>query len=271
MDYENGLINRVGGTQIPDSIGLLYAAITSFLDFRVNDGEYKVMGLSAYGKPEYAEKIWNLITIKDDIEYPFVIDQLHLDLTGNSCLLYRDSLKDYLGINELRLNNKKTYDDLTSGEFEKYANLAASIQIVAEKMVRHVFSLSIKAYPSKKALYYSGGVALNCAINKSLMRDFGEINIQPSCGDAGGAVGAAFLAHYEFDSSNPSCSSFHSSELNNHKIVKPAQKQIAYLGASVTQESANKAIESKCLKTISVIRLLKRWFPMLQKSYAVAI
>ena len=93
--YENGLINRVGGTQIPDSIGLLYAAITSFLDFRVNDGEYKVWACRLT-RAKYAEKIWNLITIKDDIEYPFVIDQLHLDLTGNSCLLYRDSLKGYL-------------------------------------------------------------------------------------------------------------------------------------------------------------------------------
>ena len=247
--YEKGHINRVGGTHIPDSIGLLYAAITSFLDFRVNDGEYKVMGLAAYGHPEYSTKIRELVTFNDDVEYPFRIDQSYLDLTGSTDLLYRKSLQDYLGIDELRLGGDQTYDDLSKNDFKKYSNLACSIQLVAKEMVHHVFRMAIKKYPNER-IYYSGGVALNCSINKDLLKQFGDIRIQPASGDAGGAVGAAFLAHYGFESKNNTSTLFVSECISNSQIEKKAQNEIVYLGNDVSSKNAKQAIDQKNLTNI---------------------
>ncbi len=170
----------------PHSLGLLYSAITYFTGFKVNSGEYKVMGLAPYGEPNFAQLMKDhLIDIKEDGS--FALDMSYFNYcTG------------------LTMTNQK-FDDLFSGPRRKEEalltqremDLAASIQAVTEEVVIKL-AKGIRQATGLKNLCLAGGVALNCVANGKLLREniFENIWIQPAAGDAGGAVGAALGAYY---------------------------------------------------------------------------
>jgi carbamoyltransferase len=175
--------------QFPHSIGLLYSAFTYYTGFKVNSGEYKVMGLAPYGEPKYVEKIFDsLVDLKDDGSY-------RLDLGYfNYCT-------------GLTMTNGR-FHDLFGGEPRKpeqlldqrHMDLAASIQKATEEIVLRL-SRNLAKETGAANLCLAGGVALNCVANGKILRErnFERIWIQPAAGDAGGAVGAALAAHYQFN------------------------------------------------------------------------
>jgi len=170
----------------PHSLGLLYSALTYYTGFKVNSGEYKVMGLAPYGEPRFANLIKdNLIDIKEDGSY-------HLDMSYfNYCIgltMTNDRFDKLFGAPP-----RKSESDLTQREMD----IAASIQAVTEEIVIKL-ARGIKQTTGLKNLCLAGGVALNCVANGKLLGKniFDNIWIQPAAGDAGGAVGAALAAHY---------------------------------------------------------------------------
>lgn len=191
--FGTGQGNRIHLThelRFPHSLGLLYSAFTYFCGFKVNSGEYKLMGLAPYGEPKYANLIRErLVDIKPDGSF-------RLDL----------SYFDYC--HELKMTSAR-FHGLFGGPprlpetpiTEREMDLAASIQVVTEeillRMVRHVHQVT-----GQKQLCLAGGVALNCVANGRLLREgpFEEIWIQPAAGDAGGALGVAlFIWHQLLD------------------------------------------------------------------------
>jgi carbamoyltransferase len=170
----------------PHSLGLLYSAFTYYTGFKVNSGEYKVMGLAPYGEPKFANLILDrLIDLKPD--GTFRLDQSYFDYcTG------------------LRMTNDR-FDALFGGPARKpeelldqrHMDLAASIQAVTEEIVLRL-TRSIAAETGAENLCLAGGVALNCVANGMVMQDgkFKRIWIQPAAGDAGGALGAALAAYH---------------------------------------------------------------------------
>jgi carbamoyltransferase len=170
----------------PHSLGLLYSAFTYYTGFKVNSGEYKVMGLAPYGKPKYVDLIKdNLIDIKDDGS--FALDMSYFNYcTG------------------LTMTSTK-FDALFGGPARKpeaalgqrEMDLAASIQAVTEEVVIKL-AKGIAKTTGQKNLCLAGGVALNCVANGKLLRSniFERIWVQPAAGDAGGAIGAALGAYH---------------------------------------------------------------------------
>jgi carbamoyltransferase len=173
--------------QFPHSLGLLYSAFTYYTGFKVNSGEYKVMGLAPYGEPKYADIIYDkLIDLRDDGSFRLDLDYF-----------------DYCA--GLTMTNKR-FDRLFGGPpraaesqlTQREMDLAASVQLVCEeamlRLARHAH-----AKTGLKNLCLAGGVALNCVANGRLLREgpFAKIWVQPAAGDAGGAVGAALLAWYD--------------------------------------------------------------------------
>tara|TARA_R110000787_G_scaffold16622_60_gene51759 strand:- start:13035 stop:14870 length:1836 start_codon:yes stop_codon:yes gene_type:complete len=170
----------------PHSLGLLYSAMTYYTGFRVNSGEYKVMGLAPYGEPKYRDLLLDhVIDLKPDGS--FRLDQSYFDYcTG------------------LRMTNDK-WDALFGGPArqpeelltQRHMDLAASVQAVIEEAVLRL-TRSLAAETGIRNLCLAGGVALNCVANGKVLRDraFDRIWVQPASGDAGGALGAALSACY---------------------------------------------------------------------------
>jgi len=170
----------------PHSLGLLYSAFTYYLGFKVNSGEYKVMGLAPYGAPKYAQTILDhLIDLKPDGS--FHLDQRYFDYcTG----LHMTSAKfDAL----FGAPPRQPEDPLT----QRHMDLAASVQAVTEEAVLRM-TRALRAQTGMKNLCLAGGVALNCVANGKVLRDgaFEHVWVQPAAGDAGGALGAALAAHH---------------------------------------------------------------------------
>jgi len=170
----------------PHSLGLLYSAFTYYTGFKVNSGEYKVMGLAPYGEPRFARLIKDhLIDIKDDGSF-----HLNMDYFG-----YCTDLKMTNGrFNRLFGGPPRTSEGkLTQREMD----LAASIQAVTEEVVLKL-AKDIRQSTGQKNLCLAGGVALNCVANGKLLREniFDRLWVQPAAGDAGGALGAALAVHY---------------------------------------------------------------------------
>ncbi len=170
----------------PHSLGLLYSAFTYYTGFKVNSGEYKLMGLAPYGVPEYRDRILdNLVDLKPD--GTFRLDQSYFDYcTG------------------LRMTNRK-FDSLfgqpARGPEERltqfHMDVAASIQAVTEEIVLRL-TRALAAETGQRNLCLAGGVALNCVANGKVLADgaFDHIWVQPAAGDAGGALGAALAVYY---------------------------------------------------------------------------
>ncbi|MDL1859461.1 hypothetical protein FBR04_00340 [Betaproteobacteria bacterium PRO7] len=172
----------------PHSLGLLYSAFTYYTGFKVNSGEYKVMGLAPYGKPRFVQPILEqLIDLKPDGSF-----RLNLDFF-NYCtgLTMTNGRFDELFGGPPR----KPEEKLTQREMD----LAASIQAVTEEVVLRL-TRSIAASTGLKKLCLAGGVALNCVANGKVLRDgkFEDIWIQPAAGDAGGSLGAALVAYHMY-------------------------------------------------------------------------
>ncbi|MDH3913518.1 MAG: hypothetical protein OEU09_19740, partial [Rhodospirillales bacterium] len=172
----------------PHSLGLLYSAFTYYTGFKVNSGEYKVMGLAPYGEPKYAKAIFeHLIEVKPDGSFRLNMDYFDY-CTG---LRMTNGRFDKLFGGPPR----KSEDLLTQREMD----LAASIQAVLEEVVLRL-GRNIAAQTGQQNLCLAGGVALNCVANGKLLRDgcFERIWIQPAAGDAGGALGAALTAYHGY-------------------------------------------------------------------------
>lgn len=172
----------------PHSLGLLYSAFTYFTGFRVNSGEYKLMGLAPYGEPVFADAIRdNLIDVKEDGSFHLNMDYFDY-CTG---LRMTNDKMDTLFGGPPRVPEQK----LTQREMD----IAASVQTVLEEVVLKL-TRSIASETGQKNLCLAGGVALNCVANGKIIRDghFENVWVQPAAGDAGGALGAALAAHYGF-------------------------------------------------------------------------
>jgi carbamoyltransferase len=170
----------------PHSLGLLYSAITYYIGFKVNSGEYKVMGLAPYGKPKYINLIKDhLIDIKEDGS--FHMDMSYFDYCTGLAMTNKkfESLFGAIA--------RKPESEITQREMD----IAASLQAVTEEIVIKLAG-SIKKETGLKNLCLAGGVALNCVANGKLLREniFEKIWIQPASGDAGGALGAALAVNY---------------------------------------------------------------------------
>ncbi|MBI4767543.1 MAG: carbamoyltransferase [Deltaproteobacteria bacterium] len=172
----------------PHSLGLLYSAFTYYLGFKVNSGEYKVMGLAPYGEPKFTDLITdNLIDIKGDGTFRLNMKYFN----------YCTGLTMTNGRFDNLFNEKPRQPDqeLT----QKHMNIAASIQQVTEMVMVHL-TRSLQKETGARNLCLAGGVALNCVGNSKISRDgqFKRLWIQPAAGDAGGAVGAALATYYQY-------------------------------------------------------------------------
>ncbi len=172
----------------PHSIGLLYSAFTYFTGFKVNSGEYKLMGLAPYGEPRFVSAILDkLVDLRDDGS--FWLDQRFFDYCTGLTMTSPDFDKLFEG------PPRKAEDRLTQREMD----LAASVQAVTELAVMNL-AREARRVTGEKRLCLAGGVALNCVANGKLLREgvFDEIWIQPAAGDAGGALGAALAVWHQF-------------------------------------------------------------------------
>jgi len=175
--------------RFPHSLGLLYSAFTYYTGFRVNSGEYKLMGLAPYGEPKYADLIRErLIDIRPDGSF-------HMDM-------------DYFEYATGLTMTSRRFDDLFGGPprkpesaiTQKQMDIAASIQQVTEDIVLKLGD-TIHAETGAENLCLAGGVALNCVANGRLLREgpFSDLWIQPAAGDAGGAIGAALAVWHQHE------------------------------------------------------------------------
>tara|TARA_E500000305_G_scaffold23426_2_gene17649 strand:- start:8703 stop:10598 length:1896 start_codon:yes stop_codon:yes gene_type:complete len=172
----------------PHSLGLLYSAFTYYTGFKVNSGEYKLMGLAPYGEPLYADKILeHIIDLKADGS--FWLDQSYFDYATG---LTMTSAK----FNELFGGPPRGADDRIT---QREMDLAASIQQVTEEVLLRITRDLASEYGIPN-LCLAGGVALNCVANGKVLRDgaFEKVWIQPAAGDAGGSLGAALATHHQF-------------------------------------------------------------------------
>jgi carbamoyltransferase len=204
----------------PHSLGLLYSAFTYYTGFRVNSGEYKVMGLAPYGTSKYKDLILDkLIDLKEDGS--FRLDQSYFNY-ATGLTMVNQKFADLFG-EPIR---KPDTDKLT----QFHMDIAASVQAVTEKIVLTMTRSLAKEYNIPN-LCMAGGVALNCVANGKILRDkaFKDIWIQPASGDAGGALGGALSVWHK--------------ELNNTRKVNPNDAmQGSYLGPSFKQISIEKEL-----------------------------
>ena len=205
----------------PHSLGLLYSAFTYYTGFKVNSGEYKLMGLAPYGNPIYEEKIKQLIDIKDDGS--FRLDQEYFNYTTG------------LTMTNAKFNNlfgQKPRDPKKDQLTQFHMDIAASIQKVTEEIMIKL-AKSIREEFNIKNLCLAGGVALNCVANGKILNEkiFDNIWIQPAAGDAGGSLGAALAFWYI--------------EKGNKRVVNQEDDMKgSYLGPEFSQDEIEKELNS---------------------------
>ena len=205
----------------PHSLGLLYSAFTYYTGFKVNSGEYKLMGLAPYGNPIYEDKVNKLIDIKDDGS--FRLDQSYFNY-ATGLTMTNKKFNKLFGQKPRNPQNEK----LT----QFHMDIAASIQKVTETVMIRLAKFARKEYGIKN-LCLAGGVALNCVANGKLLQEkiFDNIWIQPAAGDAGGSLGAA-LAFWYIEQKNPRL-------VNSFDNMKGS-----YLGPEFKQEEIEKELSS---------------------------
>ncbi len=172
----------------PHSLGLLYSAFTYYTGFKVNSGEYKVMGLAPYGKPVFADLIYKrLLDLKEDGS--FKMDMRYFDYCAGLTMT-SPAFDELFGAPPRKQESKLTQRDM---------DLAASVQAVTEEVMLRMARQAKKTTGSKN-LCLAGGVALNCVGNGRILREkvFDNVWIQPAAGDAGGALGAALFAWHHY-------------------------------------------------------------------------
>ncbi len=217
--------------RFPHSLGLLYSAVTYYTGFRVNSGEYKLMGLAPYGEPKYRDKILeNIVCLKEDGS--FWLDQSYFNYcTGLT--MTNDKFARLFG----QAPRKADQEPLT----RFHMDMARSIQEVTEEIVLNIARALRRQYDIPN-LCLAGGVALNCVANGKLLREkiFDDIWVQPAAGDAGGSLGAALALWH--------------SELGHQRRMEPGRDRMrgAYLGPEFTQDE----IESQLTEAGARFRVL---------------
>ena len=215
-------IELIKELRFPHSLGLLYSAFTYYLGFKVNSGEYKVMGLAPYGKPEYTKIILDhLIDLKEDGS--FRMNQEYFDYLGGRTMT-NNKFENLFGSPA-----RKPETNLT----QKEMNLAASLQEVTEEIMLRM-SRYTRKLTGMKNLCLAGGVALNCVGNGKILKEkiFNELWIQPAAGDAGGALGVAMCIWHQV--------------LDNKRLAKEGDAMKgSYLGPSFTDEKIRKFLEDR--------------------------
>ena len=205
----------------PHSLGLLYSAFTYYTGFKVNSGEYKLMGLAPYGKPFYEDKIKKLVDIKED--GTFRLNQKYFNYATG------------LTMTNNRFNNlfgQKARDPKNEKITQFHMDIAASIQKITEEIMIKLAKAVRKEYNIKN-LCLAGGVALNCVANGKILKEkiFDNIWIQPAAGDAGGSLGAALALWYiEQD--------------NKRKVNLDDDMKGSYLGTEFTQIEVENELKS---------------------------
>jgi len=218
---KNNKINILKEIHFPHSLGLLYSAFTYFLGFKVNSGEYKVMGLAPYGEPRLKDIILdNLIDVKKDGSFRLNMNYFNyavgLTMTNNK-------FAKLFNMERREPENKL---------LQIHMDIAASIQAVTEEIVLKITRFLYNEYKIEN-LCMAGGVALNCVANGKISKDglFKNIWIQPASGDAGGALGAAQAFFYQ--------------ELNNKReILKTDSMKGSYLGPQFTDDEVESELKN---------------------------
>ena len=218
---KNNKINILKEIHFPHSLGLLYSAFTYFLGFKVNSGEYKVMGLAPYGEPKFKDIIIDkLIDVKEDGSFRLNMDYFNyatgLTMTNNKFAKL------------FNMEKRKSEDKL----LQIHMDMAASIQAVTEEIVLKITRFLSKEFKLEN-LCMAGGVALNCVANGKILKEglFKNIWIQPASGDAGGALGAAQAFYYQ--------------ELDNkRKILKTDSMNGSYLGPKFSDDQVEEELKN---------------------------
>jgi len=223
---EGNNINILADIKFPHSIGLLYSAFTYYTGFKVNSGEYKVMGLAPYGEPKYVNLIFDkLIDLKDDGS--FKLNMKYFNFAAG--LTMTNSKFDKLFGGAAR----KPESELTQREMD----LARSIQDVTEEVMLRT-AKHVRKVTGKNNLCLAGGVALNCVGNGKILKEkiFDNIWIQPAAGDAGGALGAALFTWYQY--------------LGNVRSTdgKKDSQNGSYLGPSFTTATIKNFLDANSIK-----------------------
>tara|TARA_Y100001970_G_scaffold195004_1_gene237001 strand:- start:1281 stop:3098 length:1818 start_codon:yes stop_codon:yes gene_type:complete len=219
-------IEMLADIKFPHSLGLLYSAFTYYTGFRVNSGEYKVMGLAPYGQAKYKDLIYdNLIDVKEDGS--FFMDMSYFDYSVGLTMTNKKFNVLFGG------PPRKPESELTQKEMD----LAKSIQEVTEEIVIKI-AKHIRKVTDKKYLCLAGGVALNCVANGKLLRSniFDDIYIQPAAGDAGGALGCAQITWHMY--------------LNNKRLIDDKKDYMngAYLGPKYSNNTIQEYLDGKGYK-----------------------
>ncbi|MBD1141200.1 carbamoyltransferase [Pelagibacterales bacterium SAG-MED39] len=204
----------------PHSLGLLYSAFTYYTGFKVNSGEYKLMGLAPYGNPNYEDKIKELIDIKND--GTFRLDQKYFNY-ATGLTMTNNKFNDLFGQKPRNSKNEKIT--------QFHMDIAASIQKVTEEIMIKLAKSVQKEYGIKN-LCLAGGVALNCVANGKILKEkiFENIWIQPAAGDAGGSLGAALAL-------------WHIEQGNKRIINKDDNMKGSYLGSEFNQNQIEKELK----------------------------
>ena len=185
---EKNKINKLWEISFPHSLGLLYSAFTLYCGFKVNSGEYKLMGLAPYGKPIFKDKIKkHLIDIKEDGSFRLDLNYFKFH---RSFTMVSEKFEQLFGFPPRRKEGKIK---------QFHMDLAASIQVVTEEIILKLAN-SVRNETGLNQLCLGGGVSLNCVANGKLLKSkiFDEIWIQPASGDAGSALGAAMVGYYKY-------------------------------------------------------------------------
>ncbi|HEY6071958.1 MAG TPA: carbamoyltransferase [Anaerolineales bacterium] len=200
-DWGNGLSNRIDLTEeirFPHSLGLLYSAFTAWLGFKVNSGEYKVMGMAPYGQPRHMDKLARLIQVYDDGSFRLNMEYFNFHQSARETFSHR--FVNLFGAPrqpESPFFTRQTGDDVAGREQaadrnQVYADVAASVQRLTEEVLLRIAN-RVHRDTGLKNLVMAGGVALNSVANGRIIQEtpFEQVYIQPNAGDAGGALGAA--------------------------------------------------------------------------------
>jgi carbamoyltransferase len=218
---KNNRINILKEIHFPHSLGLLYSAFTYFLGFKVNSGEYKVMGLAPYGEPRFKDIILDkLIDVKEDGSF-----RLNMDYFNYATGLTMTNSKFAKLFN---IKRREPENELS----QIHMDMASSIQAATEAIVLKITRFLFKEFKLPN-LCMAGGVALNCVVNGKILKEglFKNIWIQPASGDAGGALGAAQAFYYQ--------------ELDNkRKILKTDSMNGSYLGPQFTDDQVENELKS---------------------------
>jgi carbamoyltransferase len=220
---KNNSLKKIKEINFPDSIGLLYSAFTYFLGFKVNSGEYKLMGLAPYGEPKFKDLIYkNIIEVYEDGSF-----KLNMDFFNYETGLTMTSKKfESLFGKKVRKENEKID--------QVYMDIASSIQKVTEEILIKITQSLYKEYKIDN-LCLVGGVALNCVANTKILQsenNFKNIWIQPASGDAGCSIGAALAFHY-----------IHEGNVKKNKDKKIDEMQYSFLGQSYSDDHIKKELD----------------------------